>query len=219
MKYSLSARLPGSFYTLAEEIASAVTHGIGALLAIVGGTVLIVFAALTQDAWRIVSGSVYVGSLILLFLMSTLYHALILERPKQIFRVLDHATIFILIAGSYTPIALVTLKGTLGWVIFAITWSCASLGIVLNCVSLERFKKFSMFCYVAMGWCIVFAIIPMINAMKLGGLLLFLLGGVFYTSGLLFYSKKNLKYAHGIWHVFVLAGAVFHYFAILKYII
>ncbi|MDR1914033.1 MAG: hemolysin III family protein [Clostridiales bacterium] len=216
---SSSQRKPGSFYTLAEEIANAITHGIGALLAIAGGIVLIIGAAYTRDAWRIVSGSVYVGTLFLLFLMSTLYHALVPEKAKHVFRIFDHTMIYLLIAGSYTPITLVALNGAVGWTIFGIVWAIAIVGVVLTSVNLEKFKKFGMICYIAMGWCVVFAIIPMIRALETAGLILFFGGGVFYTGGLWFYSRKNLKYAHAIWHLFVLAGAILHYFAILKYIL
>lgn len=206
-------------YTLGEEIANSITHGIGALLAIAGCAVLIVFAALTGDPYKIVSSSVFGASLILLFLMSTLYHSLTNPTAKYVFRVFDHTSIFILIAGTYTPLTLVTLRGIWGWTIFGLVWASALLGIILNAVSIERFKKFSMLCYVASGWCIIAAIFPLIQKLDMTGVLFLVAGGIFYTVGLLFYSLNKIRYMHSIWHLFVLAGAIFHYFCILFYVV
>lgn len=206
-------------YTVGEEIANAITHGIGSLLSIAGCAVLIVFAAMTGDPWRVVSAAIFGGGLILLFSMSTLYHSLTNGTAKYLFRIFDHSSIFLLIAATYTPLTLVSLRGWVGWTIFGIVWGSAAAGIVLNAISIERFKVVSMVCYLASGWCIVAAILPLIHSMAPGGLLLLVLGGIAYTGGLLFYRKKEIRYMHSVWHVFVLIGAVFHYFCILFYVI
>lgn len=204
------------FYTLGEEITNSITHGIGALLGVAGLVILLVFSS---GAWEAVSSSIYGASMIMLFTMSTLYHALSNEKAKKVFRIFDHTSIFFLIAGTYTPITLVLLNGALGWVLFGIVWAAAIVGIVLNSISIERFKKFSMICYIASGWCIVIAIYPLIKAIATGGLVLLVLGGVAYTLGIIFYKKKTVRYMHAIWHVFVLLGAILQYFSILKYVI
>lgn len=206
------------FYTIGEEIMNAVTHGVGALLAIAGLVLNVVFGALSGDAAKLAGGLVYGIMLVILFTASTLYHALTHPTAKAVFRVLDHTSIFLLIAGTYTPITLVTLRGTVGWTIFSVVWACAILGIVLNAISIERFKLFSMICYVAMGWCVIFAFPPLFRAMPLPGLVLLLAGGVCYTGGIVFYALRR-RYMHGIWHLFVLAGAVCHYLAVLLYVI
>ncbi|MGI5958947.1 MAG: PAQR family membrane homeostasis protein TrhA [Massiliimalia sp.] len=206
-------------YTLGEEIANGVTHGLGALLSAAGCTLLIVFAAFTGDPYQIVSASVFGASLILLFTMSTLYHSLTNETAKYVFRIFDHSSIFILIAGTYTPLTLISLRGTLGWALFGIVWGCAALGIVFNAISVDRFAKLSMISYIGSGWCIIFAILPLMEKLETGGLVFLVIGGLCYTAGLLFYRKKEIRYMHSIWHVFVLAGAIMHYFCILFYVI
>ena len=209
----------GRFYTMGEEIFNAVTHGAGTLLAIAGCAVLLVFAALYGDVWAVVGSAIYGASLIVLYVMSTLYHSLTNPVAKRVFRVFDHCTIFILIAGTYTPITFVTLRGTLGWTVFGVSWGIALLGIVLNAVNLERFKWFSLISYIGMGWTIVFILKPLMAAMAAGGLTLLFLGGVFYTGGIVFYLLKKKKYMHSVWHLFVLAGSVCHYFCILLYVL
>lgn len=206
-------------YTVGEEIANSVTHGIGALLAIAACVVLVVTSALTGDPYKIVSCSIYGASLIIMFSMSTLYHALTNEKAKYVFRIFDHTSIFILIAGTYTPIALNTLRGPIGWIIFSIEWVVTIVGIVLNSISIERFKKFSLIAYIAGGWCIVLAAVPFIKAIEPGGMWLILSGGLAYTIGIIFYKLKSLKYMHSLWHLFVLAGAILQYFCIQLYIV
>lgn len=206
-------------YTTGEEIANSITHGIGALLSIAACVLLIVFASIKGGAMRIVSVSIYGVSLIIMFTMSTLYHALTNKKAKKVFRVFDHTSIFLLIAGSYTPVALVTLEGAIGWAIFGIIWGVSVLGIVLNSISIERFRKFSMIAYITMGWCIVFAFYSLLQKMKKGGIILMLIGGLLYTIGVIFYKLKSIKYMHSIWHIFVLAGAIMHYFCIQLYVI
>lgn len=202
-------------YTLGEEIFNSVSHGVGALLAIAGTVVLIVMTALYSDPWGVVSSAVYGGTLIILYTMSTLYHAITNEKAKQVMRVMDHVTIFLLIAGTYTPITLVTLRGTLGWVLFGFIWGAAALGIVLNAIDLERFRKISVVCYIIMGWAIIAAIVPLINSLPTISLVFLLIGGVLYSVGVIFYAIKKIKYFHSIWHLFTIGGSVFHYFAIL----
>lgn len=206
-------------YTLGEEIANSITHGLGAALSIAGCVLLIVFAAFSGDAYKVVSAAVYGTSLIILFTMSTIYHAITNKTAKYVLRVFDHSSIFILIAGTYTPLTLVTLRGALGWTIFGVVWGCAAVGILLNAISVERFKKVSMACYVLSGWCVVLAVVPMVRAMALPGLILLLVGGLLYTVGILFYKLKSIKYMHSVWHLFVLGGALLHYFSILLYVV
>ncbi len=208
-----------SRYTIGEEIANSIIHGIGTLLSIAACVLLIVFAVKSGSAMQVVCASIYGASLIILFLMSTLYHALVPNKAKAVFRVFDHATIFLLIAGSYTPIVLVSIGGVLGWVMFGFVWTIALIGIIFNAISVEKFKIFSMIAYVFLGWCVVFIAKPTIESIELNGLLLLLFGGIAYTLGLIFYKQKNKKYMHTIWHVFVLFGAILQYFCIQFYVI
>ena len=202
-------------YTLGEEIFNSVSHGTGGLLAIAGTVVLIIFAAIYSNAWGVVSSAVYGASMIILYTMSTLYHAITNQKAKKFFRIMDHNTIFLLIAGTYTPITLVPLRGALGWTLFGVVWGAAILGIVLNSINLEKFSKPSLVCYIAMGWVIFFAIKPMIETVDKVPLIFLLVGGIFYTVGIIFYALKKIKYFHSIWHLFTIGGTVFHYFAIL----
>lgn len=206
-------------YSTGEEILNSISHGAGAIFAACGTALLIVLAAFFSDAWGIVSSAVYGFSLIVLYTMSTLYHAITNERAKRVMRVLDHSSIFLLIAGTYTPISLVTLRGPLGWVVFGLVWGSAVIGIVFNAVSIERFKKLSLILYITSGWAVVIAAKPMIATMRPGGLWLLLAGGLFYTGGIFFYVQKKRRWFHGIWHLFVLFGSVAHYLSILFYII
>ena len=206
------------FYTLGEEIANSITHGLGALMALAGAVVLIVFAALTGDRWKIVSVCIYGFAVFFHFMMSTLYHAINHKTAKRVFRVFDHTSIYLLIAGTYTPFTLVTLRGGWGWTIFGVVWGATILGIVLSAINLERFKVFGMVCYIATGWCIVVAMFPLVKALPVSGIVLLVLGGVMYTAGIGFFASKK-KYFHSIWHLFVLAGAILHYFCILFYVI
>lgn len=201
-------------YTLGEEIFNAVSHGTGGLLAIGGTVVLIVFTAIYADAWAVISSAIYGASLIILYTMSTLYHAITNEKAKKFFRIMDHNTIFFLIAGTYTPVTLAILRGALGWVLFGVVWGAAILGIVLNSIDLEKFRKPSVFCYILMGWVVIFAIKPLLSAMPKMSLIFLFLGGAFYTVGVIFYAIKKIKYFHSIWHLFTVAGSVFHYFSI-----
>lgn len=205
-------------YTLGEEIFNSVSHGVGVALACVGFGILIVLSALYGDAWAVSSSIVYSFSLFALYLASTLYHACPNRRVKGVLQVLDHCSIFLLIAGTYTPYTLITLRGALGWTLFAVVWGAAIVGVVLNAIDVQKYSRISMVCYVAMGWVVVLAIRPLMASLAWNGLVLLALGGVFYTVGIVFYVIRR-SYMHSIWHLFVLAGSVCHYLSILLYVI
>ncbi len=205
-------------YTLGEEIFNSVSHGVGVALACVGFGILIVLSALYGDAWAVSSSIVYSFSLFALYLASTLYHACPNRRVKGVLQVLDHCSIFLLIAGTYTPYTLITLRGALGWSLFAVVWGAAIVGVVLNAIDVQKYSRISMVCYVAMGWVVVLAIRPLMASLAWNGLVLLALGGVFYTVGIVFYVIRR-SYMHSIWHLFVLAGSVCHYLSILLYVI
>lgn len=205
-------------YSVGEEIFNSVSHGVGIALACIGLGVLIVMAGLYGDAWAIVSSALYCFTLFVLYLASTLYHAISNRMAKGVLQILDHCSIFLLIAGTYTPFTLITLRGPLGWTMFGVVWGAAIIGIILNAIDIKKFSKLSMVCYVAMGWVIVLAIKPLYMALDLPGIILLGAGGLCYTGGIFFYSKNN-KYMHSIWHLFVLAGSVCHYICIAMYVI
>ncbi len=202
---------------LGEEISNAISHGVGVFLAIAGTVLLIIKAATQGTAMGVVSASLYGGSMILLYLFSCLYHALTPRRAKKVFQILDHCSIFLLILGTYIPIVLVGIGGALGWTMFGVLTACAVLGITLNAVDLHRWKRLSLVLYLAMGWVAVFTLKPILAAATWHGVLFLFLGGLFYTLGVWFYRKKEVKYMHFIWHIFVLAGTVFHFFMIYLY--
>ncbi|MEF9935437.1 MAG: hemolysin III family protein [Clostridium sp.] len=206
------------FYTKGEEIANAITHGIGVVLSIAALVLLILCGVKYGDVWYIVSSIIYGVTLIVLYLGSTLYHSIPSIKAKKILRIVDHSSIFLLIAGTYTPFTLTVLRGPLGWTIFGVVWGCTLFGIVMKIFFLEKFEKFSTFMYVGMGWFIVIALKDIIKSLPLQGLVLLVLGGVFYTVGCIFYAKDKWPYNHAIWHLFVLAGSVFHFLTILLYV-
>lgn len=203
----------------AEELINSITHGVGALLGIGGTVVAIVWAALYGDAFSVVSASIYGAMLIILYTMSTLYHALTHKGAKYVFRIFDHCSIFLLIAGTYTPYTLISLRGPLGWTIFGIIWGMTALGVVFNAISIEKFKVFSAISYVVMGWLIIIAIKPMMAVLAYPAVMLLLSGGIAYTVGIIFFAMKKIRFMHGIWHLFVLAGSILHYFSILLYVL
>ncbi len=194
---------------------NSISHLVGASLALVGGAVLVTLAAIDGDAIRIVSYSVYGVTLFLLYLFSTLYHSL-RGAAKKVFRVLDHQAIYLLIAGTYTPLVLVALKGSLGWWLFAAVWGLAAIGMVLDALPRKGPRVVPLIIYLVMGWLCVFALDPIVAALPPASFALLLTGGIFYTSGIAFYVLDH-RYAwfHEIWHLFVVAGSVSHYFAIL----
>ncbi len=206
-------------YTLGEEIFNSVSHGIGGGLSVAGTVVLIVIAAVHSNAWGVVSSAIFGASLIILYTMSTLYHAITNPTAKKFFRIMDHNTIFFLIAGTYTPITLVPLRGALGWVIFGVIWGMTTLGIVFNSINLEKFKKASLICYIVMGLAILLVWKPMTEAVPARSLVYLCIGGGFYLFGVIFYVKKKIRYFHSIWHLFTIGGSIFHYFAIVHIIL
>ncbi|MCO8194058.1 hemolysin III family protein [Anaerofustis sp. NSJ-163] len=206
-------------YTLGEEIFNSVSHGVGVFFAVAGCAVLIVLSAIYANMWAVIGSIIYGISMFSLYLASTLYHSFQNYRIKEIFRVFDHCTIFLLIAGTYTPFTLYTLRDSIGLPLFAIIWLSAIVGIVLNAINLKKFEKISLVLYLIMGWAVVFAIKPLVAAVSLLTLVLLILGGLMYTVGVIFYCLTKYKYMHSIWHLFVLAGTILHYFAILFNII
>lgn len=212
-------------YTKGEEIFNSVTHGIGALLSVVGLTVMIIFAALFGNVWQVVSVSIYGATLVILYTMSTLYHALTNEKAKKIFQIFDHSSIYLLIAGTYTPYTLVLLRqhSIKGWVIFGIIWGVASIGITLTSIFLKKIKKVELVLYLTMGFIILVAFPDMISILNangnIGGLYWLIIGGLFYTIGCAFYKIKKIKYFHSIWHIFVLLGSIAHFISIMFYIL
>ena len=206
-------------YSPADEIANSITHGVGLLLAIAGLATLVAFAALRGTAWHIVGCSIFGATLVFSYLTSTLYHSWPTVRAKSILRVFDHCAIFLLIAGTYTPFMLVNLRGPWGWSLFGVVWGIATLGIVFKVTMLRKWTVVSVALYVAMGWVVVIATKPMLSAVEPGGLLLLLLGGLAYTGGVVFYAWRRIPYHHAVWHLFVLAGSVLHFFAVLFYVI
>ncbi|MGI6226159.1 MAG: PAQR family membrane homeostasis protein TrhA [Peptococcales bacterium] len=202
-------------YTLGEEIFNGITHGIGALLSIAALVILVAFASIRGDVWRIVSFSIYGFTLFFLYLSSTLYHSIFHEKVKRVFRVFDHISIYLLIAGSYTPITLIAMRGVWGWTIFSLIWALAITGIILKIVGMKRFKIISLLLYLVMGWLIVIAFKPMMSMIPTGLFPWLLAGGLIYTIGVIFYIWRKLPYNHGIWHLFVLGGSTVHFFGML----
>jgi hemolysin III len=202
-----------------EETINAWTHGLGALLSLGGLVVLVILASRHGDAWHIVSCSIYGVTLVLLFSSSTLYHSFRSQRLKHVLRIIDHASIFLLIAGTYTPFVLVNLRGGWGWSLFGVIWGLAMAGIVFQIFFVSRFRLLQTLIYLAMGWLVVIAIKPLLTRVPLPGLIWLLAGGLSYTVGALFYLWKKLPFHHAVWHLFVLAGSVCHYFAILFYVL
>ena len=206
-------------YSVGEEIANSITHGIGVLLSIGGLAVLVGFASLRGDAWHIATCSIFGSTLILLYAASTLYHSIPIPSIKGILRTIDHSAIYLLIAGTYTPFMLVNLRGPWGWSLFGIIWGIAMGGILLKTTSFGRLPGISLGLYLAMGWIVVIAIKPMLAVLDTGGFGLLLLGGLAYSGGTIFYAWDKLPYNHAIWHLFVMAGSCLHFFAILLYVI
>lgn len=210
-------------YTKGEEIFNMTSHIVGAVLGIVATVLCIVFAAIRGNVYGIISGAIYGVTMIILYTMSSIYHGLSPKRySKKVFQVLDHCSIFLLIAGSYTPFALCTIREydlASGWIIFGVIWAFAILGIVLNSIDIKKFKVFSMICYLVMGWCIVFKITLLPELLGTVGFVLLLLGGIAYTIGAILYGLgKKHKYMHSIFHLFILLGSLLQFFCILLYV-
>lgn len=205
--------------TKKEELANSITHGVGIALSLAALIILVVYASLQGDTWKIVSFTIYGVSLILLYTASTLYHSFTRPKVKHYLKIFDHAAIYLLIAGTYTPFMLVLLRENFGWLIFTIVWILALLGISFKLFFVHRFQIFSTIIYLLMGWLIVFAFQPMVDNVPTGGLYWLLAGGIFYSLGVVFYLWKRIPYHHAIWHLFVLGGSICHFFAILLYVL
>jgi len=207
-------------YSLGEEIFSSISHGIGSLLSIAALVLCVVFSAIHGNVYAVVSSAIYGSTSVILYTMSTLYHSLKVNNAKRVFRIIDHSSIYLLIAGTYTPYCLVVLPPSLGWTIFGIEWFCAILGIILNSIDIKKYKKISMVLYLVMGWMIIFSFRSIINAMNIVGVYLMLIGGVLYTIGAIIYGiGKKYKYVHSIFHLFVLAASILFFFSIFLYVI
>lgn len=210
------SRVPLYEYSLKEEIASSITHGIGAGLSVAGLTILVVLAAIYGDVWRVVSFSIFGSTLVILYLSSTLYHSFQNPRIKRVLRVLDHAAIYLLIAGSYTPFLLVSMRGIWGWTLFGVVWGMALLGMTFKVFFIGRFEVLATAGYVLMGWLSVLAFKEMLTKVPPGGITFLIVGGVVYTAGVIFYAWEKLPYNHAIWHLFVLGGSICHFFAVMN---
>lgn len=206
-------------YSLAERIGHALSHGLGFVASIVGLAVLVGYASARGDALHVTAVSIFAGSAILLYAASTLYHSLPIPGAEDYLHMLDHAAIYLLIAGTYTPFALVTLGGATGWWLFGIIWTLALIGVIFKLFYTGRFDKLSVGLYLAMGWLVVFFAKPVLRALPEGGLALLAAGGVAYSVGAGFYLWRSLPYNHVIWHGFVLLGTTLHFLAVLFYVI
>ena len=202
-----------------EEFASALTHGVGAAAALAGGGVLITLAAMYGTGWQLTSAIVFGMSLLLLYVASTLYHAVPHPVAKTRLKVLDHCAIYLLIAGTYTPFTLIGLRGPLGWSLFAAIWTLAFAGIVFKLFFTGRFKRLSTAIYVAMGWMVIVAVKPVMEALDAWTFGWLIAGGLFYTLGVFFYHRESIRYSHAIWHLFCIAGSVSHYIAVLAQVV
>jgi hemolysin III len=200
-----------------EEIANAVSHGIGLASALVAAALLMIAAIRLGNAWNIIGCSVFAGTMVLLYLASTLYHALPKGGAKRVFRVLDHIAIFLLIAGTYTPFTLGVLRGGWGWTLFGLVWGLAALGVTLKVAGGVRHPHLSTGLYLVMGWLILLAVGPLWSHMPIAGILWLLAGGIAYTGGVAFFAAERLPYHHFVWHLFVMTGTTCHFFAVLWY--
>ncbi len=198
-----------------EELLNALTHGVGAVVALAAGAVLITLASIYGDRWAVIGASVYGASLLLLYLASTLYHAVSHEPTKSRLKVFDHCMIYVLIAGTYTPFTLTSLRGPWGWTLFGLIWGLAVAGIIFKLYYTGRFRWLSTGIYLAMGWLVIIAIEPLMKSLPQGAFAWLMAGGIAYTLGTIFYMSRRLPYAHAIWHAFVLAGSVCHFAAVL----
>ncbi len=206
-------------YRLSEELISSISHGVGAGLAI-AALVLCVVRAAFHGPWEVVSSCIYGSTMVLMYMMSTLYHALAKNRAKKVFRVFDHCSIFLLIAGTYTPFTLVAMRGITGWVLFGVIWAVAIVGIVFDSINLDRFEKLAVVCYLLMGWAVVVTFPQLVRAVPKACIGLLVAGGVVFTVGAIVYAiGEKVRYMHSIWHFFVLGGTILHFFSIYLFVI
>ena len=208
----------GNGYTLAEEIIHVLTHGAGAVLSIAGLSWMLYLSISASDPWRIAASVVYGLSLIVLFTASALYHSFHSHSRRALFETLDHCAIYILIAGTYTPFLLVAMRSSLGWALFGTIWALATAGVLTQLYFRDRYPRLKLASYLVMGWLVVLALPQVISALSAGGLSLLVAGGLFYTVGVLFYVRKK-KFSHAVWHVFVLAGGLCHYLAVVWHVL
>lgn len=206
-------------YSFGEELAHAITHGLGAALSVAGLCILVVRAALYGEPVHVIACSVFGATLVMMYTASTLYHSIPLPRARHVLRVIDHSLIFFLIAGTYTPFTLVVLAGPWGWSLFGFTWGLAIIGVGLKIFTTGRYETISLAVYLLMGWCAVVAIKPLIDRMEPPGLIMLAAGGVVYSGGVAFYTWQRLRYHHAIWHLFVLGGSVLHWFTVFFYVV
>lgn len=209
----------GDFYSIREEIANSVTHGIGAGLSVAGLIVMVAYAIRQGDGWNIAAFSIYGASLVVLYLASTLYHSFRRPRLKRFFRLLDHASIYLLIAGTYTPFLIVHMRDSFGWTLLAIIWGLAVLGIIYKLLFIDHYPVLATLGYVAMGWLSVIGLSRLAEAMGAGGMAWLAAGGITYTLGVIFFAWERIPFNHAIWHLFVLGGSVCHFCAIYFYVL
>ncbi|MBT2736295.1 PAQR family membrane homeostasis protein TrhA [Neobacillus sp. C211] len=202
-----------------EELANSITHGVGALLSISALVILIVYASLYGTVWHVVSFTIFGVTMFILYMSSTLLHSFPEGKAKDIFEIFDHSSIYFFIAGTYTPFLLIVIKGTLGWSLFGIVWGLAIAGTVFKCFFVKKYLFSSTALYVVMGWLIVFAWKPLVNNLSLEGMTYLAIGGALYTIGAIFYVWRGFKYHHAVWHLFVLAASVAHFFCVLFYVL
>jgi len=207
-----------NYYSRREEIANSLTHGAGAVLSLLGLVYLLIRAVQLGNAWHVVSFSIYGVSLFLLYLASTLYHSIPILEWKRVLKKLDHSAIFLLIAGTYTPFLLVSMRGPWGWSLLGVIWGLTILGLVIKLGFIDKLEKTSLVLYLAMGWLVVVAVRELVSQVGTTSLVLLAVGGVCYTFGVIFYVWRRLPYHHAIWHLFVLGGSITHYFSILNLI-
>jgi len=200
--------------SISEEIVNGITHGIGVLLSIAGLVLLIVQAVRYGNAWHVVSYSIFGSTMVILYLASTLYHSIQHTKIKAFLKIIDHSAIFLLIAGSYTPFLLVSLRGPWGWTLFGIIWGLAIIGIIFKSIYIHRFRILSVFIYIAMGWLVVIAMPQIIHILNRNSLVFLIIGGFSYTLGTIFYAFQKIPFGHGVWHLFVLGGTITHFFAV-----
>ena len=214
-------------YTKGEEIFNMVSHIVGGALGIAALALCVVFSFIKGDPYAVVSSFIYGFSIVILYTISSVYHGITpkADIAKKVMQIIDHCVIFVLIAGTYTPIALAAMREinpVVGWVVFGFVWGASALGITLNAIDIKKYKKFSMICYLTIGWCAIFTLPTLIKAITFNGFLFILLGGIAYSIGALLYSvghKKGLKYMHSVFHIFVVIGTVLQFFAILFYVV
>lgn len=206
-------------FTKIEEIANSITHGIGALLSIAALTILVIYSAAQGTLLHIISFSIFGGTMLLLYVSSTLLHSFPVGKAKDIFEIMDHSSIYLFIAGTCTPFLFIVIKGWLGWTLFGVIWGLALLGVVFKIFYCKRFLYLSTVLYIVMGWLIVFAWKPLITNLPMDGMVLLITGGVLYTLGSIFYVWRGFTFHHMVWHLFVLFGSVAHFFAVFLYVL